>query len=224
MAIRFGLALALAAVASAGEHEVTERLESAATVLDEAMSDGKDSIPNDLLNKAHCVVIVPSLKRGAFLAGAQYGVGVATCRKPSGKGWSAPSTVRMEGGSFGLQAGGGETDVVLVVMNETGAQKLMGSEFTLGGEGAVMLGPLGKAASAETDAYMQAEVLSYSRSRGAFAGIAVKGSTLRSDDGDNRKLYGRDISHREILTGNVPVPAAAKPLISKLSKYSRVEE
>ena len=223
MAIRFGLVLAVATIATAGQHEVTERVQSAATVLDEAMT-GKDTIPRDLLDKAHCVVIVPSLKRGAFLGGVQYGVGVAMCRKASGYGWSGPSTVRMEGGSFGLQAGGGETDVILVVMTKAGADKLMRSEFTLGGEGAVMIGPLGKAASAETDAYMRAEILSYSRSRGVFAGIAVKGSTLRSDDGDNAILYGKSVTHADILSGKYAVPAVAKPLVSKLTTYSKVEE
>src|SRR6185503_15768847 len=120
-----------------------------------------------------------------FIVGAQYGKGVATCRQPDGTGWTGVSTVRMEGGSVGLQIGGGETDVVMMVMNETGANKLMKSQFTLGGEGAVMAGPVGRQASAETDAYFRAEILSYSRARGLFAGVALKGSTLRSEDDSN---------------------------------------
>jgi lipid-binding SYLF domain-containing protein len=130
----------------------------------------------------------------------------------------------MEGGSLGLQIGGGETDVVLVVMNKTGADKLMRSEFTVGGEGAVMAGPVGRAASAETDGYMRAEILSYSRSRGVFAGIAIKGSTLRSDDGDNEVLYGKKVLHADILNGKYPAPEVAKPLLNSLNRYSRVEE
>jgi lipid-binding SYLF domain-containing protein len=132
--------------------------------------------------------------------------------------------VKVEGGSFGLQIGGGETDVVMMVMNETGANKLMKSEFTLGGEGAVMAGPVGRAASAETDAYMRAEILSYSRSRGLFAGVALKGSTLRSDDSDNKKIYGKEVRHEDILRGRVPAPAIAKSLIDTVSSYSTVEK
>lgn len=218
------LLLALAAAAAAwAKHDVRERIESARVVFEEIMAAGDKSIPRDLLEKAHCVVIVPSLKKGGFIVGAQYGVGVASCRGPGGRGWTAPSTVRMEGGSFGLQIGGGETDVVMMVMNETGAKKLMKSEFTLGGEGAVMAGPVGRAATAETDAYMRAEILSYSRSRGVFAGVAVKGSTLRSDDSDNEALYGRKVGHADVLTGKYPAPAAARKLIAALNKYSRVE-
>jgi len=126
----------------------------------------------------------------------------------------------MEGGSLGLQIGAGETDVVMMVMNKEGAAKLMQSEFTLGGEGAVMAGPVGRAASAETDAYMRAEILSYSRSRGVFAGIAIKGSTLRSDDADNKALYGRDVTHEQVLQGRVASPAVAAPLLAAISKYS----
>jgi lipid-binding SYLF domain-containing protein len=129
----------------------------------------------------------------------------------------------MEGGSFGLQIGAGETDIVMVVMNQKGADRLMRSEFTLGGEGSVMAGPVGRSASAETDAYMRAEILSYSRSRGLFAGVVLKGSTLRSDDSDNRKIYGRSVTHEQILTGQVPVPAVAQPLIDTISRYSAVE-
>lgn len=203
---------------------VTERVEAARVVFEEIMSASDNSIPQDLLEKAHCVVIVPSLKKGGFIVGAQYGVGVASCRKTGAKGWTGPSTVRMEGGSFGLQIGGGETDVVMMVMNDSGAQKLMRSEFTIGGEGAAMAGPVGRAASAETDAYMKAEILSYSRSRGVFAGVAIKGSTLRSDDGDNETLYGKSVLHTDILNGKYPVPTVAKGLIATLNKYSRAEQ
>src|SRR4030095_9109078 len=160
--------------------DAKERLGEAKTVFDEIMSAPDKGIPRDLLEKAHCIVIVPAVKRAGFIVGGQYGVGDALCRQPGHAGWTGPSTVKVEGGSFGLQIGGGETDVVMVVMNESGAKKLMKSEFTLGGEGAVMAGPGGRANTAETDAYFRAEILSYSRSRGLFAGVALKGSTLRS--------------------------------------------
>jgi lipid-binding SYLF domain-containing protein len=202
-----------------------KRIGEAKTVFQEIMASPDKGIPRDLLEKAHCVVIVPSAKRAGFIVGGQYGVGVATCRAPAAAGgWSGPSTVKVEGGSFGLQIGGGETDIVMLVMNESGAKKLMKSEFTLGGEGAVMAGPIGRSATAETDAYFRAEILSYSRSRGVFAGVALKGSTLRSDDEDNKDLYGKAVKHDEILLGKVPATAAAKPLLDTLSQYSKVEK
>lgn len=224
--MRYSCALALiltTGIASA-KHDVVERVQSSKTVFEEIMSSSDKSIPRDLLEKAHCLVIVPSLKRGGFIVGAQYGVGVATCRQADGAGWTGPSTVRMEGGSLGLQIGGGETDVVMMIMNSAGAAKLMKSEFTLGGEGAVMAGPVGRAASAETDAYMRAEILSYSRSRGIFAGVAIKGSTLRSDDSDNKALYGRAVTHEQVLKGQVKTPAVAAPLLATISKYSLREK
>lgn len=214
------LALLLATGIASAKHDVVERVQSSKTVFEEIMASSDKSIPRDLLEKAHCLVIVPSLKRGGFIVGAQYGVGVATCRQSDGTGWTGPSTIRMEGGSLGLQIGGGETDVVMMIMNSAGAAKLMKSEFTLGGEGAVMAGPVGRAATAETDAYMRAEILSYSRSRGIFAGVAIKGSTLRSDDADNKALYGRAVTHEQVLKGQVKTPAAAAPLLAAISKYS----
>ena len=224
MRYRCALALLMTTGLASAKHDVVERVQSAKTVFEEIMASSDKSIPRDLLEKAHCLVIVPSLKRGGFIVGAQYGVGVATCRQPSGGGWTGPSTVKMEGGSVGLQIGGGETDVVMMVMNSAGAQKLMKSEFTLGAEGAAMAGPVGRSATAETDAYMRAEILSYSRSRGVFAGVAVKGSTLRSADDDNEALYGKPVKHADILNGRVKTPASAAPLIAAISKYSEREK
>ena len=218
------LMLAFAGLTYAEDNDAVERISDAKTVFTEIMASPDKGIPRDLLEKAHCLVIVPSVKRAGFIVGGQYGVGVATCRQPQGAGWTGPSTVKVEGGSFGLQIGGGETDVVMMVMNESGSNKLMKSEFTLGGEGAVMAGPVGRSASAETDAYMRAEILSYSRSRGLFAGVALKGSTLRSDDSDNAKLYGKEVKHEDILRGRVPAPAVAKPLIDTISTYSSAEK
>jgi lipid-binding SYLF domain-containing protein len=224
MIARLTLILLMGAATAYAADEATERIADARTVFEEIMAAPDKGIPQDLIEKAHCVVIVPAVKRGGFVVGGQYGKGVAICRQPGGTGWTGPSTVRMEGGSFGFQIGGGETDVVMMVMNETGANKLMKSEFTLGGEGAAMAGPLGRSATAETDAYMRAEILSWSRSRGLFAGLVLKGATLRSDDKDNKSIYGKAVEHEEILRGRVPAPTAARPLIDLLSRYSRTEE
>src|SRR5881628_523612 len=211
--------LAAAALAGKDKAEPLQRLEEAAAVFKEIMSTPDRSIPQDLLDKAHCIVIVPGLKKGAFIFGAKYGKGFLSCRA-KGKGWSAPGTVRVEGGSVGFQIGGSESDVVMLVMNERGASKLLSSKFTLGGEGEVAAGPVGRQASAQTDAMMRAEILSWSRSRGVFAGISLQGATLRQDLSDNRELYGKTIENREIIEKGVATPKAAAPLISLLNKYS----
>jgi len=224
MMTRIALILSLSALPFVFADEAVERLANAKTVFDEVMSTPEKGIPRDLLAKAHCVVIVPALKKGGFIVGGQYGVGVASCRKAQGVGWTGPSTVRLEGGSVGLQIGGGETDVIMLVMNKSGAEKLMQSKFTLGGEGSAMAGPVGRSASAQTDAMMRAEVLSYSRSRGAFAGVTLNGSTLRPDDGDNKKLYAKEVKHEAILKDQVPAPASAKDLIATLTRYSAAEK
>jgi len=222
--VRFTLILALSALPVMMADEAVERLTNAKTVFEEVMGISEKAIPRDLLAKANCVVIVPGLKKGGFIVGGQYGVGVASCRNQQGAGWTGPSTVRLEGGSFGLQIGGGETDVIMLVMNKTGSDKLMKSKFTLGGEGSAMAGPVGRSATAQTDAYMRAEILSYSRSRGAFAGVTLNGSTIRPDDGDNKQLYGKEVKHEEILQGRVPAPASATELISVITKYSASEK
>jgi lipid-binding SYLF domain-containing protein len=224
MMTRISLILALSAVPLLFADEAVERLTNSQKVFEEVMATPDKGIPTDLLAKAHCVVIVPALKKGGFIVGGQYGVGVASCRKTQGQGWTGPSTVRLEGGSFGLQIGGGETDVIMLVMNQSGAEKLMKSKFTLGGEGSAMAGPVGRSASAQTDAMMHAEILSYSRSRGAFAGVTLNGSTLRPDDGDNKKVYGKEVKHEDILQGRVPAPATANDLIATLTKYSAAEK
>jgi lipid-binding SYLF domain-containing protein len=164
IALTVAMTLAFSGLVFAEDNDAVERIGEAQKTFEEIMQTSEKGIPRDLLSKAHCIVIVPSVKRAGFIIGGQYGKGVALCRQPKGSGWTGPSTVRIEGGSFGLQIGGGETDIVMMVMNESGANKLMKSEFTLGGEGAVMAGPVGRAASAETDAYLRAEILSYSRS------------------------------------------------------------
>lgn len=221
---RISLILSLSALPFVFADEAVERLTNAKTVFEEVMATPDKGIPRDLLAKAHCVVIVPGLKKGGFVVGAQYGVGVASCRGTQGAGWTGPSTVRLEGGSVGLQIGGGETDVIMLVMNQTGADKLMKSKFTIGGEGSAMAGPVGRTASAQTDAYMRAEILSYSRSRGAFAGVTLNGSSLRPDNDDNKKIYGKEVKHEEILQNRVPAPASANDLIATLTKLSAAEK
>jgi lipid-binding SYLF domain-containing protein len=201
-------------------NEQDERLRNAVAVLKEVMDTPDQAIPQDLLDRAHCIVIVPGMKKGAFIIGAKYGKGYLSCRKKGGAGWTAPGTVRIEGGSFGFQIGGSETDVVLLVMNERGAEKLLSSQFTLGAEAAVAAGPVGRDAKAETDALMRAEILSWSRSRGVFAGISLQGATLRQDLSDNRELYGKTLENREIIEKGLPVPDKAKDLIKLLDKYS----
>jgi lipid-binding SYLF domain-containing protein len=200
--------------------EPAKRLEEAATVFSEIISAPDKGIPDDLLENAHCIVIVPGLKKGAFIVGGQYGKGYLSCRRTNGKGWSAPGTVRVEGGSVGFQIGGSETDVVMLVMNQRGADKLLSSKFTLGAEGEVAAGPVGRHSTAETDALMRAEILSWSRSRGVFAGIALKGATLRQDLDDNEALYGKKLENREIVTGGIAPPHAAGKLLALLNRYS----
>jgi lipid-binding SYLF domain-containing protein len=180
-------------------------------------------IPEDLLASSHCIVIVPGLKTAAFLVGGKYGKGYLSCRNKNGIGWSAPGTVRIEGGSVGFQIGGSTTDLVMLVMNQRGADKLLASKFTLGAEGSVAAGPVGRTATAQTDVQMHAEILSWSRSQGVFAGLALEGATLRQDLDDNQALYGRKLENREIVTTSVHTPKAAARLIGLLNKYSARE-
>lgn len=210
----------LASVLFAAEKDDAKRLKEAAAVFTEVMDTPDKSIPQDLLEKAHCAVIVPGLKKGAFIVGAKYGRGFLTCRKQGGVGWSAPAGVRVEGGSLGFQIGGSETDVVMLVMNERGADRLLSSKFTLGGDASVAAGPVGRSATAQTDATMRAEILSWSRSRGVFAGISLQGATLRQDVDANEALYGSKKTNREIVTSSIAAPAEAAPLLTLLNKYS----
>jgi len=211
--------LLLTAASLAGADKVQPRLDEATAVFQEIMSTPDRSIPQDLLDKAQCVVIVPGLKKGAFIIGAKYGKGYLSCRKP-GAGWSAPGSIRVEGGSFGFQIGGSESDVIMLVMNERGAAKLLSTKFTMGGEGSVAAGPVGREATAQTDAAMRAEILSWSRARGVFAGISLQGATLREDLDDNAVIYGKKLSNKEVVQGSTPVPSSAKALIGALGKYS----
>jgi lipid-binding SYLF domain-containing protein len=200
--------------------EADKRLTAANTTLSEVMAISDKAIPQDLLNKAECIVIVPGLKKGAFIVGGKFGRGFVLCRKSSGMGWSAPAAIKVEGGSVGFQIGGSETDVIMLILNKSGIDKLMQSKFTLGGDASVAAGPVGRTSSADTDATFRAEILTYSRSRGVFAGISLQGATLRPDADANDELYGAGKTNRDILMGDVPPPAAAQPLIQTLNKYS----
>lgn len=224
MRMRNALIIALAAgslaVAKEEKSKTLQRLDDAVTVLSEVMDTPDKGIPQDLLDKAYCVMIVPGLKKGAFILGGKYGKGFVVCRKSGGQGWGAPAAIRVEGGSVGFQIGGSETDVVMLVMNERGMQKLTSSKFTLGGEGEVAAGPVGRDATAQTDAMMRAEILSWSRSRGVFAGLSLQGATLRQDLDDNKDLYGKAYENKEILEGKAAAPPSASKLISLLGKYS----
>lgn len=197
-----------------------DRLDASADMMNEIMSAPDKGIPQDLLGKASCIVIVPGVKKGAFIVGAKYGKGFMLCRKEGGVGWSAPASIRVEGGSFGFQIGGSETDVVMLVNSKEGVKKLLASKFTLGADASVAGGPVGRDSSAETDAQMHAEILTYSRSRGAFAGLSLEGATLRPDDDWNKELYGKAMSNRDIVLGSVPAPAGAGKLLAILNKYS----
>ena len=204
-------------------NKAVERTWRAAEVLDEIMGIKEQSIPLDILGKAHCVAIIPGVKKLGFGFGGKYGKGVLTCRAPDKKGWTGPSTVRIEGGSFGLQIGGSSTDYVLLVLNEKGKRKLISSKFTLGADAAVAAGPVGRSAQAQTDAQLSAEILAYSRSRGVFAGVSLEGATLRPDKADNRDIYGKPVTPAEILNGDVAAPDPVRVLIDKLTKYSAFE-
>ena len=195
----------------------SERLKDASLVLTEMAGMGDKGIPTSLIAKSRCIVIIPSLKKAAFVVGGQYGRGYMSCRKDGS--WSGPAGIRVEGGSVGFQIGGSATDVILLVMNERGVDKLLGNEFKVGADASVAAGPIGREASAQTDITMRAEMLAWSRSRGVFAGVALQGSTLREDSGENKELYGRAVTNREIVTGQVAAPKIAEDFLKALSKY-----
>jgi lipid-binding SYLF domain-containing protein len=214
--------LALAPLLAA-DREPAKRLNEAAEVFSEVMSAPDKGIPQELLENAHCIVIVPGLKTAAFIFGGKYGKGYLSCRNHNEAGWSAPGTVRIEGGSVGFQIGGSETDLIMLVMNDRGEDKLLSSKFTLGAEGSVAAGPVGRTATAQTDAQLHAEILSWSRSQGLFVGLALEGATLRQDLDDNATLYGKKLENREIVTKGVHVPRAGEKLLALLNRYSRRE-
>jgi lipid-binding SYLF domain-containing protein len=208
----------------AKEETVSQRLSDATTVLSEIMHARDKGIPQDLLDRAECVVVVPALKSGGFIVGAKYGKGFISCRKSSGLGWSAPGSIRIEGGSIGFQIGASSTDVIMLVMNDQGKKAVLSSQYTMGGQGQVAAGPVGRSSSAQTSGWLSAGILSYSRSRGIFAGISLQGSTLRQDLDDNQALYGKRLENRQIVSGSVRTPAAAQKFVAELTRYSPREK
>ena len=219
MKLRTIAVVALFSGALFGADDAVKRLHDSAEVITEIMGASDKAIPQDLFDKAECIVVVPGVKKAAFIVGGKYGRGFISCRHHDELGWSAPAAVKVEGGSFGFQIGGSETDVVMAVMNRRGAEKLLQSKFTLGADASVAGGPVGRTTSAETDAQMQAEILTWSRARGAFAGIALNGATLRPDDDTNKELYGTVTSNREVID-HAKAPAAARELLEVLNRYS----
>lgn len=214
------LAACLPVFAETHAEEANHRLHEAAAVFSEVTSAPDKGIPQDLIERAKCIVIVPGIKKGAFIVGAKYGKGFMSCRGRSDMNWSAPGAVIVEGGSFGFQIGGSETDAVMLVMNDSGERKLLQDRFTLGGDASIAAGPVGRTASAQTDAQMNAEILSWSRTRGVFAGISLQGATLRADSETNEAMYGTKISNHDIVTNwHEKTPAAAE-LVGMLDKYS----
>jgi SH3 domain-containing YSC84-like protein 1 len=199
--------------------DTAKRAEDAAKVLEDIMGAPDNGIPSDLLSKAECVVVVPAVKKAAFIVGGKYGRGFMTCRKA--RGWSAPAGVKVEGGSVGFQIGGSETDVVMLVMNKNAVEKLLQSKFTIGGDASAAAGPVGRTASAMTDAQLHAQILTYSRARGLFAGVSLEGATLRPDDDANKDFYGKTMSNKDIVMGTVTAPAGGSSFLAAVGKYAK---
>jgi SH3 domain-containing YSC84-like protein 1 len=220
--MRYWVAFASLSLCATGLYAETaaDRLQDSAVILQEIMKTPDKGIPHDLLDKARCIMIVPGLKQGAFIVGGEYGKGFAECRRPGSREWGAPAAITMAGGSFGFQIGGSSTDVVVLVMNQRGMDRLMTDKFQLGADASVAGGPVGRTATAETDLELHAEMLSWSRSRGAFAGVALNGAVVKPDQGSNEQLYGHKMSNRDVLTSNMRPPAAAHQLIAELDRYS----
>ena len=205
--------------ADESRERVRQRIEESGSVLNEIMSAPDSAIPEEVIGSAECIAIVPSLLKGGFVFGGEYGRGVATCRNANG--WSAPAFFRIGGGSFGLQIGGQAVDLVMLIMNHRGMQHLLSSHFKLGADASAAAGPVGRHAEGMTDWKMRAEVLTYSRARGLFAGVTLNGAVVSQDKGDSSAFYGRMIPFNRILTGGIDVPADAQPFLSVVSKYNR---
>jgi lipid-binding SYLF domain-containing protein len=220
--LSLGFLLALPLMANAQDKE-EDRVKEAGQVLRDILESPDKGIPHDLMDKAECVVIYPSVKKAAFVVGGSYGRGVMTCRTGATfKGpWSAPTMMALEGASFGFQIGGQATDFVLLIMNEKGANAVLSSKVKIGGDASAAAGPVGRNASAETDVTMRAEILSWSRAQGLFAGVSLAGSTMRADDGANKNLYGKELSGRDIVFKHeVKAPPSAATLMAELHKVS----
>lgn len=220
MLIRYAFILAALVPVFGATPGYVDRLQKSAEVIEELMRAPDRAVPQDLLDRAECVVIIPGLKRAGFVFGGRYGRGFFFCRNDDGVGWRGPGAVRIEGFNFGLQIGGTEADILMLVMNRKGMERLLSSRFTVGGDMSAAAGPVGRTAEAKTDALLTAELLTYARSRGVFAGISLDGSTLREDPGVNRELYGEPLSNREVYEKSPPAPEVAHRVLELLNRYS----
>ena len=220
--ILLAIVMVMCGVSLVAAGEVEDRVVRGATVLREIMEAPDGGIPQDLLDKSTCVAVIPGMKKGGFIFGANYGRGLMSCRIDNGNGpWSAPSMFRLEGGSFGLQIGAQSVDLVLMIMNLSGLESLLDSKFTLGGDASVAAGPVGRTASAETDAWMSAKILAYSRARGLFGGLIIKGGTVRPDKSSNETLYKKPVEARTLLLHKTsPVPKDAQIFLDQLNAFS----
>ena len=220
--ILLAIVMVLCGVSLVAAGEVEDRVVRGATVLREIMEAPDGGIPQDLLDKSTCVAVIPGMKKGGFIFGANYGRGLMSCRIDNGNGpWSAPSMFRLEGGSFGLQIGAQSVDLVLMIMNLSGLESLLDSKFTLGGDASVAAGPVGRTASAETDAWMSAKILAYSRARGLFGGLIIKGGTVRPDKSSNETLYQKPVEARTLLLHKTsPIPKDAQIFLDQLNAFS----
>jgi SH3 domain-containing YSC84-like protein 1 len=212
-----------AAIEQEPESAPDNRLENATSSFREVMHEPDKGIPLDLFHKARCIVIIPGVKKAAFIVGGKYGRGFVSCRANGTGRFGTPAPIRIEGGSYGLQIGGSSTDVFMLIMNEGGMKKLLADKFTIGGEAEAAAGPVGRDTSANTDVLLHAEILSWSRSRGLFAGISLDGSTLRPDGSEAEKLYGKKVTNEEILQGDLRTPAGARPLVAELNRYRNAD-
>jgi lipid-binding SYLF domain-containing protein len=215
---KFALIMAIAAVAFAQRETPDKRMRAAADTFRDIMATPDKGIPRDLLNRAECIVIVPGMKKAAFIVGGEYGAGFASCRTATG--WSGPSAVKLAGGNVGLQLGADSTDLVLLVMNEDGLRHLLSDKFKIGADATAAAGPVGRDATADTDIALHAEILSWSRTRGLFAGIALNGTVVETDKSENEKLYGKIVAHNAVLRGDVPPPPSAGVLLANLDQYA----
>ncbi len=221
MILALGL-IAFSASAATDKAAVDQRVNNAKNVIDEIMQTPDKGIPDGIMQKAKCVAVIPSLKKGAFIVGAEYGQGVVTCR--TAQGWSAPAFIRMAGGSFGFQAGGEGTDLVLIAVNDKGMQDLLKDKFKIGADASAAAGPVGRNAQASTDIKLNAELLTYSRSKGLLAGIDLSGASISQNAEATEVFYGASHPFNEILTGKVPTPAPAQAFVHAIAKYSRVAQ
>jgi lipid-binding SYLF domain-containing protein len=222
VAVLLSVALVSSAVASSGRNDDIERIQHATQVFREIMATPDRGIPQELLESAKCIAIIPGEKKAAFVVGGNYGKGIATCR--IAEGWSAPMFIALGGGSVGFQIGGSSTDLVMIFMNDKGLHSLLSDKFKIGADASAAAGPVGRHAAADTDAKMNAEILTYSRSKGLFAGVSLDGAIVQADQSGNHAMYGENVKRREILDGSVKAPESAHLLLKEIAQYARAEQ